>query len=147
MKIYLIGNNMKTFKQSHERGVTLLVAMVITATLLLVSTGVVALAVKEASISNTAKNSQFAFYAADSGIECALYWLTKNTTALGTPVTCGNSATVYNGIPFHFDIVSPYCATVDVTTVSGKTQVESRGHNTCDITSPVRVERALRVTY
>ncbi len=140
---------MKTFlQQRDERGVTLLIAMVITATLILISAGVVALAVKEAQISNTAKNSQYAFYAADSGVECALYWLTKNTPSLGATVTCGGSATAYNGIPFHFDITTPYCATVDVTLLSsGKTQVESRGHNTCNTTAPNRVERALRVTY
>jgi Tfp pilus assembly protein PilX len=140
---------MKNFSQKKkEAGVTLFIAMVITATLLLISAGVVAIAVKEANISNVAKNSQVAFYAADSGVECALYWMAKNPQPSGTTVSCGGSSTVYNGLPFTFNVTTPYCTTITVTSLGGgKTQIESRGHNTCTVGGTNRVERALRVTY
>ena len=53
---------------TKERGITLFIAMVVTATLLLISVGVATLAVREASIANAGKQSQYAFYAADTGI-------------------------------------------------------------------------------
>ena len=108
-----------------------------------------------------------AFFAADAGIECALYWDIKERAAdgsskfrlssggasgggsiecLGLPVsvTSGSSdSTLFringNGV----------CADVTVTiTNSGlNTVVQSRGFNTCDTSDPGRIERGLRATY
>jgi Tfp pilus assembly protein PilX len=90
---------------SKDSGFALLFAVITTSILLLVSFVVADLAYKELILTSTGQQSQIAFYTADSGIECALYWDLKNPNnpgisafATSTPgaVTC-NSQTVVAG--------------------------------------------------
>lgn len=158
-------------QQQTQKGFTLFVAIVVMGTLLLVVAGIVSLATRQALTSASGRESQNAFYAADTGIECALYWDVQNpagTSAFATTsppnpstITC-NSISIPNmgghgdGSPtsvFSFDFLpdDPFCATVTVTKayVSNvlKTTIESKGYNTCDLSNPRRVERAVRATY
>jgi len=156
-----------------NRGFTLFVAIVVMGTLLLVAAGIVSLAVRQALISASGRESQNAFYAADTGIECALYWDVQNPAGVSafastTPpgpnsITCNGDSAVVGGLGgagfydpvthvFQFDFSpDPLCATVSVNKqyVSGvfRTTIESRGYNTCDLTNPRRVERAIRARY
>src|SRR3990167_3653584 len=57
----------------NNKGFTLLVAIVTTSLLLLVSFVVVNVALKQLVLANASQESQYAFYAADSGTECAVY--------------------------------------------------------------------------
>jgi len=152
---------------SKNRGVTLLIAITITASLILVSVGMVNLALRKAFLVSASRDSQFAFYAADTGIECAIYWDVKNpsgysafATSTTSTIFCNQDALNSNnpipaivGGPSSPSFVltflpDPYCARVTVTKFdNGTTRIESRGYNTCDATSPNRVERAVRVTY
>ena len=43
------------------------------------------IALKEVALSGTGRESQFAFYAADTGAECALYWDYKNNIFINPP--------------------------------------------------------------
>lgn len=61
-----------------QRGFALLMAIVVTSTLLLIVFALSNISFKELILSYTGKESQVAFYAADSGMECALFWDTKN---------------------------------------------------------------------
>lgn len=149
-----------------NKGFTLFVAIVVTGTLLLIATAIVGVALKESAITGAARESQYAFYAADTGIECALYWDVKNSsgvsafaTTTGTVINCnkdaenpGNQWTVGGSYTSVIDKITflpdPYCAIVTVNkSVGGETTIESQGYNTCDETNPRRVERAVRVTY
>lgn len=58
---------------TKERGVALLFVILLTSVLLLVAIGITNIAYREASFSSQAKDSDRAFFAADTGIECALY--------------------------------------------------------------------------
>jgi hypothetical protein len=149
-----------------NRGFTLFVAIVVMGTILLVATGVVNLATRQAFISASGRESQHAFYAADTGIECALYWDVQNpsgisafSTTTGSTIFCnkdannpsnewvvgGSYTSVINKIDF---LPDPYCAIVTVTKDTlGGTKIESLGYNTCDPLNPRRLERAIRVTY
>jgi len=153
---------------SKNKGITLLIAIVITASLLLISTGMVNLALRQAFLTSSSRESQFAFYAADTGIECALYWDVRNpnysafaTSTMSTihcnedvlnqnptnptPAIVGGESAPSFTIKF---LPDPYCAIVTVTKFdNGATQIESKGYNTCDSTNPNRVERAVKVTY
>lgn len=142
-----------------NRGFTLFIAIVITATLLLVSTGIISVAVKEAFLTAAGRESQHAFYAADSGVECALYWDVKGvngvsafSTTTSSTINC-NSQNFSNmgGAPSSIFTLNfppdPYCAVLTVTKTGNTTKIESLGYNTCDITNPRRVERAVRVSY
>lgn len=87
---------------SAERGITLFIAVIASSLLLLVSLAVVNITYKDILFSSSARDSQFAFYAADSGVECAMYWDFKNPsdisafsiTTEGTPrtINCNNQA-------------------------------------------------------
>ena len=147
-------------------GFTLFIALIVMGTLLLIAAGIASLATRQALISASGRESQYAFYVADTGIECALYWDVKNPTGIsafatstGSTIFCnkdasnpgnqwlvgGSYTSVINRIDF---LPEPYCAIVTVTKdLSGGTKIESLGYNTCDLTNPRRVERAIRATY
>ena len=150
----------------NNKGFTIFIAIVVMGTLLLVATGLTTLSVRQALISASGRESHYAFYAADTGIECAIYWDVQNpggqsafSTSTGSVLFCnkdaqnptnewtvgGNTTSVINRINF---LPDPYCAIVTVTKgVNGSTRIESLGYNTCDPSNPRRVERAVRATY
>lgn len=151
-----------------QKGFTLFIAIVITATLLLVSTGVIAVAVKEAFLTTANRHSQEAFYAADTAIECVLYWDLKNpsgisafATSTTANISCNNqSFTVGGGTgQSDFTITFPpnkFCAETRVIRRKAQpgatppilsTTIEALGYNDCDTTNPRRVQRAIRVQY
>ncbi len=154
-------NSLKT-----KRGFALFLAVVMMGTLLLIAAGVVNLAYRQSLISFAGRESQTAFYAADTAMECALYWDVYNptgttafATSTGTDINCnytpsnvanhwvvgGSSVSVMGPMSFYPDL---YCATVTVTkNANGTTLIESKGYNTCSATNPRRVERAVRATY
>lgn len=148
----------------HEKdaGFTLFIAMVVMGVLLLIAAGVASLAVRQSIISHAARESQFAFYAADTGIECAIFWDIANpsgTSAFSTSTTSGIScnggnSSVGGTATSTFNIAltpEPYCATVTVNKryvgSAIVTTIESLGYNTCDTSNPRRVERAVRAIY
>ena len=71
---------------SH-RGIALLIASLISAVVISIGAALFSLVQKQVTLSSVARESQFAFYAADTGAECALYWdnrfnyFTATTTA------------------------------------------------------------------
>ncbi len=65
--------NMKKQKTS-QKGFTLLLAALVASIVLSIGTAVFSIAQKEVELSATGRDSQFAFYAADTAAECALYW-------------------------------------------------------------------------
>lgn len=152
-----------TRKHTHkEKGFTLLLSVLVSALLLAIGLAIFNITIKELILSSSGRESQFAFYAADTGAECALYWdLQGAAFATGTPatsITClENSWDVTSANPFPgtytrtFSIdQAPHCLTVVVTKDDGPprtTTIESRGYNTCDTSNPRRAERAIRVSY
>lgn len=159
----------QALKQNKERGVALYVAITITGALVLISFAVVNLAIKQITISSSSRDSQAAFYAADSGTECALYWDVKGvgghsafSTSTTSQISCGDissnpgndNITVGGVATSTFTLTfqpEPYCAIVSVgKSYSGgipHTHIESRGYNSCDSTNLRRVERAIEVDY
>lgn len=92
-------------KMFFDRGFALLVSIVTTSILLLISFVIVNIALKQLIISNVYKSSQIAFYAADSGMDCAIFWDLKNQNNLAISafdpntsglITC-NGQTVTSG--------------------------------------------------
>lgn len=146
-----------------NEGFTLFIAIVITGTLLLIASQIANLAVRQAFISSTGRESQGAFYAADTGMECALFWDVKNPSGSSAFSTSTTSTISCNDITIPsmggggdsnatstFDLTGDPCATVTVNKayVGGNlvTTIESKGYNTCGA-SARRVERAVRAIY
>jgi len=142
-----------------NKGFTLFIAIIVAGTLLLIATGITGLAVKQSLISSTGRESQYAFYAADTGMECALYWDVQNSsgisafsTSTGSVINCNNQNMTVGGTAISTFTLNlnpdPFCATVTVAkNDNGSTRIESKGYNTCDTSNPRRVERAVRATY
>ncbi len=156
--------------KSKTAGFTIFVAVIVVGTISLVAAGVINLAVRHLVIANAGEASQHAFYAADSGMECALYWDVRNpsglsafsTTTPTSPITCNgqniavspvvNGGTGFGTTTITFNLApDPYCVSVIIakwyvgTTL--RTKIESKGYNTCSVSNPRRVERAVRATY
>ncbi len=161
---------MNTKNVQKNKGFVLLIAVVLSSLLLSIGLAIFNTTLKELELSSLGRDSQFAFYAADSGMECALYWdirgaafpTSTSSTVPSSGVSCENEdiATTWSvtsdssSAQTTFDLVFPpdsFCATVVVSkdddgdTIT--TTIESRGYNTCDTNNIRRVERAIRTTY
>jgi hypothetical protein len=69
---------MKFFKKQKnnkkEKGFTLLFAVLVSTLVLAVGASIISMALRQVVLSGIGRDSQFAFYASNTGIECALYW-------------------------------------------------------------------------
>ncbi len=158
----------KIFKKKNE-GFAMLFTVLVISIMLAIGLGIADLTYKQSLLSNEARDSQLAFYQADSGVECGMYYdlhqgqLPRGTTvqgsdgAAGAPqqFTCGdNTMTLVPGQSFtdHFvyqeDITGNqpcFSVTFDKTDPV-KNMVKSRGFSTCNATAQ-QVERGLQVQY
>ncbi|MFC1720714.1 hypothetical protein ACFL0K_00440 [Patescibacteria group bacterium] len=64
----------KSNKSNTSLGFVLPFAVLISGILLSIGLGIFSITIKELTISSSGRESQFAFYAADTGGECALFW-------------------------------------------------------------------------
>ena len=61
-----------------NQGFALLMAVIVTGTLLLIVYALSNISLKELILTHAGRESQIAFYAADTGVECAMFWDLKN---------------------------------------------------------------------
>ncbi len=57
-----------------EKGFTLLFAVLVSTLIISISATVISIALRQTIISGTSRESQFAFYATNTALECAFYW-------------------------------------------------------------------------
>lgn len=159
---------MDMMKTKTSRGFTLLISVLVASILLSLGFAIYNIVSKELIFSSAGRESQFAFYAADSGVECALYWdqfgIFEEPDIV--PFNCADRPIVANSLQqdssadergdfyrttFLFwmkNIISGPCAQVEVRKYeSGQSIVSARGYNTCVETNPRRLERGIRVQY
>ncbi|MDB4984362.1 MAG: seg [Patescibacteria group bacterium] len=150
-------NIMKSFfnklKEAHK-GFVILFTVLISAIILMIGFGIFSIATRETILSGTAREAQFSFYAADAGVECALYFQThSNVLHAGTGFpgvstndwpSCGTTGNQINGAgdpgtasnPARFDIMvdatQKTCAHVIVyDPTSSERRIISQGYNIC----------------
>lgn len=154
--------------KNQPRGFTLLIAVVLTSVLLSVGLALLDISLKQVTLSSTARQSQYAFYAADSAMECALYWDQQmNVFVYDFPGSQGNTAlnvkcggldvsnySVSQSGGIRTTKYSVPCAGgglnawVEVhKNQSGVTNIYTNGYNVCSETDPRRIERGLKVFY
>jgi len=151
--------------EKKQRGFVSLIALLLANVFLMIGMSVFAISLKELSLSFGGRESNIAFYAADGGMECALYWdiqqdvFATSTSPSGVINCAGHDdiAITYtpNGLEgtssFEFSFGSDDsdpCVIVSVYKRSDmKTVIISRGRNNCNLSDSRRVERAWRVTY
>jgi len=87
-------NTKKRQMPSGEGGFTILLAALVASLVLSLGISVFAIAQKQLILSSLSRTSQYAFYAADTGAECALYWDLRHlafgsaSTSPLTEITC-----------------------------------------------------------
>lgn len=82
----------KLCKAERSGGMSLFVAIVIMGILLFISFAAVNIAVRSTISASLGRESQYAFYAADAGLECAIYWDS-------VPISGSYFATTSEGVP------------------------------------------------
>ncbi len=153
-------------KKNIKNGFAMLFTVLIISLILSISLGISNITFKQTILSSLAKDSQIAFYQADTAVECGMYYDTNNTFPLGTrpgdvagPITCGEdlykideSASYSDYLVFieNLDNQSKPCSTIifDKATkaLENISIVQGLGYNTCT-TGPRQVQRALKVEY
>ena len=145
----------------RERGFTLLLAALVSSIVLALGVSIFTIAQKELILSSLGRDSQYAFYSADTASECALYWdLRHQAFATSAPssfnIECdGESITVtHSSSPdFAFEYEpNGYCARVTVTKSSThpRTVIHSDGYSVrCElVTTSTRVlQRSVEIRY
>ena len=155
----------------ENRGFALLVAIIFTAVVLSVSLALLNVSYKQILLTSTARQSQYAFYNADSALECALELDQKGPSGssvfdytaepAGTnlsPIQCEGQTFNYTasaqGSSPRTTTFSIPCAggstnaSVVVTkTSSGGTNMYSNGFNNCNTNDPYGVERGIKANY
>ena len=84
-------------KIKYNNGYTLLFAVLVSSLVLAVGISILTISKKEFLLSSAARESVYAFYAADSGLECAVYWDGKGKFATCSPDLSGG--VLCGGIP------------------------------------------------
>jgi len=152
-------------KNSHfqsrksKKGVTLLVALLVMNVLLAVGLSISNLSYKSLRLSSSGEDTQYAYYAAEAGFECAQYHDKNGAFTSGeSAVSCnGKSLPVTRTDPvgevrYVFELPfldGTYCAHLTIIKPDAEngpqTIIETRGYNTCDTSAPSVVERGIRV--
>lgn len=158
---------MKERKRTNEaqgkRGFTLLLAALVSSIVLALGLSIFTIAQKELILSSLGRDSQYAFYAADTAAECGLYWdLRHQAFATSAPssfeIECdGESVTVthVSSIPVTFGFEyepNEYCAQVTVTKsdTHPRTVIHADGYSVrCElVTTSTRVlQRSVEIRY
>jgi hypothetical protein len=81
-----------------NKGFTIFFAMLVGSLALAVGFAIYDLTVREIDLSGSASQSQFAIYAADTGVECALYWDSKAPMLNGSPSIFATSSNPDNAV-------------------------------------------------
>src|ERR1700677_1297565 len=101
----------KTQKPKRSRGFTLLLAALVASIALSLGSSIYTIVSKELTLSSIGQDSQFAFYAADTAAECALYWDTRfNWFSTSTPsqtAMCDNQTITLINPPGRADSYTP----------------------------------------
>ena len=153
-------------KLGNNTGFTLILSVLISSIVLGIGLSIFNITFKELKLSSSGRESQFAFYAADTGIECALYHDLQNQAFSANPtyassINCGGrtlNITIQTVGTVHTHTLDTlelgdeeYCVDLIVTKDDGPpitTHIQSRGTNICgSVFTSRRVERAIEVNY
>jgi hypothetical protein len=145
----------KISSRGNESGFMILYAILVSTVIITIGLAVLGIMIQQLTLTSTERDSQIAFYAADTAMECALYWdisqdVFNFETGTGAGATCNSftptvTKTSIAGTPkeydFNFDVSLPNnsCAHVLVQKYTygtapnellATTTISTRGYNT-----------------
>lgn len=143
-----------------NKGYAILFTIVIVSAISVITAGITNATYKQLILSSLAKDSQTAFYQADTAGDCALYAemilgaIPSNITTTGGAWSCGNtslnvvpktpSSSGYDISPINPDSSSP-CFRISVTKTITSTAVSAKGYNICNTNNIRTVEREIKI--
>lgn len=161
----------------NKRGVTILFASLIVSALLAIALSLTSISLQQFILASSARESLQAFYRADTAIECAIYTDLKGvgladpdsgsapyitcvginsqnesfSSTAGSAVGSISTATYDFNMGGSCDKAKPSFSLKVIknklSVDTSSTTIFARGYNTCDTSSPNRVERGLKVNY
>lgn len=157
--------NLKNSK--NNSGFVILFTVLISSVVLLVALGVSSVATKELVLTLSAKEGHLAFFAADTGLDCALYYDRGKNIFIEFPTVTSVSCLTGTSIPVNQTTATTFNFTYDTTPNSQScfivtidkdadigggargTVITSRGYNICttNANNPRLVERKLEAVY
>ena len=154
---------------TSQRGFTLLISILLSTVAVTLGVALIDIAYKQLILASSAKHSQYGFYAADSAMECALYWDQKfNGFSFLSPmpassIKCqdiavtsyasayyGSGATRHRRTTFNVPCPGTSQSNGKVSVYkyeSGDTAIYANGFSTCVADDQRRIERGLKVFY
>ncbi|MFA5095387.1 MAG: hypothetical protein WC447_01870 [Candidatus Paceibacterota bacterium] len=153
---------MKIRIKKRNSGFVILYAVMISSIILAITLGVVNISLKEIKFGTSARDTNNAFFAADAGAECALYYDRSSpannafTGTAGPNISCAGASITISGSSPSWNFIVPGlgssgqgCAKVNVIK-NPSTTIISKGYNnggaSC-IQNSSTVERQLEVNY
>lgn len=145
--------------KKENKGFIILFSIIIISIILSIALGIGSIAFQEINFNISSKDSHQAFFNADLGVECALYYDVQNKFPKLGPseiINCANkviSPTYLGNSSYKFVIpgLIKGCAIVEIVKDNDFTVIYSKGYNIGDIncatTSPRRIEQSIKVTY
>lgn len=161
-------------KLKKDKGFVILFAVVVSSIILAITLSMINISFKELSFSISGRASNDAFYGADTGVECALFWDKEGVFGVASSTTnpfvttCANTAidislpalnpngvTSWDFVLLGLGSSLKSCAKVNVTKDTSifpnTTVIISKGYDIgdalCASTNPNRLERVLKVEY
>jgi hypothetical protein len=152
--------------KGSRSGFVILFAVTISSILLSIALGVANVALNQLSFSTSARATNNAFFAADTGIECALLHDRSNDAdnaftgsasmnCAGVPVTISGADPLWSFIVTGLGSSEESCTIVTVSKILVEpytfTTITSKGFNVgdalCESSSSSRIEREIRISY
>ena len=140
-------------KLQKNKGFVLLFAVTLAAILLSIALGVSNIALREIKFGTSAKDTNEAFFAADTGVEKVLF-LDKDPEYYPAPrIDLEEISLSYDEIVPGLGSAGKSCAIVNITKDAVGTTIISKGYNlggddpSCSSTNSDRIERELKTTY
>jgi hypothetical protein len=147
----------------NQKGYAILFAVVVISAISVITAGLTNTAYKQLILSSLAKDSQSAFYQADTASDCGLYAdRVEFVDSFPSTYSCGgydltvtgSMANGYTIYPNDENSTSP-CFRIDVTKVvngsspdeTTTTTISSKGYNICNKTNIRTVEREIQISY
>ena len=150
-------------KTQNNKGFALLFSIIVVSVVVITTLAVSSIVRRGLELTSVGERSMEAFFAADAGLECALYWDVKERSGNYFPrdpqvvsarqIECfGNTVTTTPTVSglirtYEFSFGGSVCADVEVRIDGLNTTVRSQGYDTCDASDPGRVERGLEAQY
>lgn len=154
---------MKIFFKKNNKGYALLFTIMIISVISVVTAGLLNTMSKQLVLSSLAKDSQVAFYQADTASDCGLYVDMTNPEGIidsggnlicgGIDLTLEKKADGYIIYPTDISETIDPCFRIEVlkdkNTKPGYilTEISARGYNFCNINNIRTVEREIKVTF